>query len=233
MNCWREQDLDSAAIRLLDAGVKISPFFDRTPWLDLAAGSGLELDLPPLLQHAARCVRCWEILVDLQETEAAHREILAARSTPRLEPPTPGRVFRLIRMPSRSPRSPRVPASPTWDREAEEFAVAAQSADSSQPTEHQIAAASVLNLTSEDSRYVVRIFPNRSGTGATALLLPTEVPAGPDSDAGAPPRPDGDAPGPRIVLRVQSVDYPFDEHRYAHLPTFPVYDVTLIIREKE
>jgi hypothetical protein len=76
----------------------------------------------------------------------------------------------------------------------------------------------VLTLSSGDDRFLVRIFPNESGEGATAVLVNEDAPV------------EGSGVRPRPFLRVGGVEYAFDAQDVARLAAFPVEGIELVYR---
>lgn len=198
--CPREEELDWAAVHLLRAGVSPEEPGDLPPAL---------ADFAPLRRHLDACARCREILGLLLETERTSQSEEVA-----------GRIL---------PLAPLVAAQGATDDadapgldEAQEYPAAADS-HGARPAGEEAAASLVLTLTTQDQRYVVRIFPNQGGTGATAVLLG-------ESSRSGKPRLGSSLRKAGFSLRVGEDEYWFDENGYAHLTAFPAGAIALIVK---
>lgn len=187
MRCPGEVQLDHSAIQLVDLGLT-----RPEQWAACLERGGppLPADLLALLAHASQCVRCRELLDLFADTEVRHRASLAG---PRI----------VMLRPLRPDRRP----SPSGEREAE-FQLAAQTPHGSEEG-GSIEGTRVLTMASGDHRYIVRIFPNEGGAGATAVLVGSER---------------------GLVLRLSGVEYAFDENGMAQLPSFPGSEIELLVR---
>ncbi len=216
MKCFNERSLDRAALRLADAG--FPPGIDPE-WFDSPALPG---GLRPVLAHAAGCLRCRELLELFHETEVRAREAVAAR----VEAGAPGaRIIPLEPLRARSRRGGAAFDPGSIDRVP--FPLAADAPGSGGEDARAIEGITVLTLGSPDGRILVRIFPDESGRGATAILLRDETP-----DVGDAPQAgrSGSEAGGAIVLRIGDADYPFDKDGIALLPAFPSCPLRLVIR---
>jgi hypothetical protein len=242
MRCPREEELDWAVIRLQRAGI---------PPVGADSLPAELWDLAPLVRHAGECVRCGEILRLLYATEGAQRtdEAVVAPATARLVVEIGPRVLPLFPLAgiavadaarsagagssgSGSTDAESADAEATGDRSfdaAEEYLVAADSPGVQPARIPGEGDSLVLTLATQDQRYVVRIFPNQDGSGATAVLLGAD--AAPEAQVRGTEqgRVGREAAGPPVFLRVSGVDYPFDERGYAHLVGFPAEEIALIV----
>jgi hypothetical protein len=217
--CPRDVALDSAAVRLWRAGLR--------PNVPIALQAGLE-DLGPLLQHVAHCAHCWETLNLLYETEAtrlsrdpkAEGSVLPGSATDGQVSADPAgtleKVLPLFQY-VEGGLPPKGPAARDDHDSGREYPIAAESYRSGADGEDL---ARVITLVTEDQLYLVKIFSNEIGPGATAVLVGTD----PEDEGGRS----------HILLRSLECDYPFDERGYAALTEYPTRSLTqglaLIIR---
>ncbi len=138
------------------------------------------------LAHARGCVRCGELLALFEGMERGIRRDLPE-----------ARVHPLVRL-SRGPDSPEWPEPSV----PAEFEVAAETA---RPT-----SISDMTLSTEDGRFIVRIFPKPEGSGARGVLI-TAV----------------DAPA-RVSLLIGGVAYAFDDSGIVEIPSFPASGIHLV-----
>jgi hypothetical protein len=200
MRCVSDRHLDAAAIRLLDAGILAG----RALGADLRVKeAALDRRTHGLLRHCRSCHTCRERLILLQETEIAVREKRAGSHAVASGAPVILRLYPIV-------------SGDTTGEEGERFDMAAQTPDGSGREEHVMNTA-VLTLTTDDERFLVRIFPNEGGGGATAVLLPGED-GGPASE-----------PQERLRIRFAGRDYFFDKHHRAALPAFPASEIELLL----
>lgn len=185
-----ERTIERIAMALIELG--FSEDWDRE--------ARVPVELAPSLEHLSDCAHCREILEILIETETAWRA--AADSSARVIPLRPFRSA-----------APAPATDEAWPGEAEEYLVAAADASTRPPQTR------VLTLMTDDDRYLVRIFPNEEGEGATAILVSVQG--------------EGDSPGgsPRPSLRLAGIDYEFDGENIARLPRFPSSDLSLVVRD--
>lgn len=209
MKCPRETALDRAAIRLQRAGAE--------PGATAPLPEGIR-DLEPLLRHAAVCTRCREILGLLYGTEAARMQGVREPRILPLFPFTGGMG---------SSRGERRDFEVVDDFEP--YLVAAETAGLAPPDGSEDGTSLVLTLATQDDRFVVRIFPNQDGPGATAVLLTADSAS---SEPGVTPTDGAAHKGEAALgvrLRVAGVEYSFNEKGYARLAEFPVEEVALLL----
>lgn len=195
MDCYSEESLELAATRLVKAVA--------TPTTKPLGA--VPQDLVPLLDHLRGCTRCGELFGLFREIEE------------RLS----GRILEL--RPLRSRKAERTGDAASGPRPDQAYALAASSSDvrkDGAPGQTR-----VLTLATTDERYLVRIFPNESGVGATAVLIQFHPPENELEPALAPR-------DSEIVLQVDGVDFRFDEQGIALLPGFPTGGVTLVLRKR-
>ena len=150
-------------------------------------------------------------------------------------------VLRLVPLPDRSAREragvddapvhqiPRDLAD--YGPAAESYPIAADSNPLQPPPGGHPGGTPVLTLSSSDGRYLVRIFPNQTGGGATAVLMRESRTAGAEQEPPGSNR-RSDAEARTVHLRVSGREYAFDANDYAFLPEFPAQDVELILPEE-
>ncbi len=189
MNHPDEQTIERVAMALIELGFSMES--DAEPRVPLS--------LAPSLEHIWRCAHCRETLEILIETERAWRR--SEKSS--------GKVLLPLRPLRVGPPARGDDPAPAED--ADEFLVAAADA-STRPAQTR-----VLTLVTEDDRFLVRIFPDEEGGGATAILVSL-----PESDADA-------AGAIRPILRLEGTDYGFDESRTVRLPHFPTSEIALFL----
>lgn len=210
MRCPREGALELAAGRLIDAGLGPAPAVDLTGGEGVPPDLAIPPDLVAILDHARNCVRCRELLDLFHGIETHMRNEYHLSDTIVL-------ALRPV------PAGPPLDLSATPDDEIGEelYEIAADSAsDARRRHEEVLDSVPVLTIATEDGRFFVRIFPNESGKGATAVLQgdPQQLCGGPAEPARR-----------RLVLRVGGVDYPFNEDQVAALPDLPSCDVALVL----
>jgi hypothetical protein len=218
MRCFDERSIDSAAICLADLG------FSGDITSILSRDVAIPFAFAPIVAHAGRCFRCAELLELFLETELLSRQparCLAADSAQ-----GPAYESEMV-LPLRRARSTTGTLDPPEDaREREDYDLAADSAPPVDP-EDVLGNTWVLTLSTDDGRYVVRVFPQEGGRGAVAVLIRAADPESPAEQSG-----DGDAGGGGscLFLRIGNRDLPFDEKGMLTLPEFPAKDIALIIR---
>ncbi len=209
MNCPSERALDRAAAEMLDRGIE--PGASRS-----AIG-----------RHARECVRCGEILALLLDAERTHRVRLeqaveaGTGSFPIGGAPETGRQILPLR-PVAAGRRAFAGEEVAGAADDPGYAVAADTPDA-RGAEQRLQASRVLTLTTENNQFLVRIFPDESGEGAYAVLLPSQTPG-----TGTQHQPGRSVP--RVFLRVGDIDSPFDERGTARLAAFPSEPVSVILR---
>jgi len=224
--CPREEVLDAAAMRLHLAGIDPSAVARLPVQL---------LELEQLLMHTRGCTRCRELLQLLYDAErlrvagAADESFAGTGNNVR---GSTGRVLPLLPLgpigTEAGTASDPIDAQP----DLESFPAAADSPGAHLPTGSADAGSMVLTLATADQSYIVRIFANQGGPGATAILVGTDaessVPeSGVSSDrASAPQR---SASPPRVLLRVSGVQYDFGPDGVVRLPEFPLTQISLIL----
>ncbi len=202
MTCWSDQTLHWAARQLMASGT------------DARAVLQGEAPLPPdrpsslaeILEHIRRCPSCSVTAVELLETEL---ELLAMEDAEQ--------VIGLIATPA---WSPQLQPDEVNDPELLEYAVAADSPGGGERI--SLDGHGAISLASRDGRYLVRIFRNAEGEGATAILLRTQEPDDPE---------EGQA-SPGISLSLDGRDYGFDAEGTVKLPAFPASPPSLILRSR-
>jgi hypothetical protein len=185
MKCWSQESIGQAAIWMADAG--IAP--------GCAPGAAVTPDLVALIEHAQTCVRCRDLLRREFDAEI----LLRARG----------------RNPVVLPLAPVDPSRPVFPGSLEEtpgrlgsYPLAAQTPGSGSHAEEGVRPTCVLTLTTSDGRFIVRIFPNEPGPGATAILYPTRLGA---------------------TIEIDGMRYAFGEDGSAALPGFPGADISLVL----
>jgi hypothetical protein len=203
MHCLRDEEIDEAAVLLLEAGVLIDECF-RSLAIKGRAVEPRVVDprLLGLLRHCRRCAACRERLLLLQRTERALREERARHGADRQEP----LVLSLVPIPGF--RRPMGEEEGGFDMAAQ--TLGPEPDGSSRPN------VAVLTLVAEDDSFLVRIFPNEGGEGATAVLLSGQV-------AQIPPE------RIRARIRVGGREYEFDGAGRAALPSFPASKIELLL----
>lgn len=200
MNCWTDQTLHWAVRRLLDT--------DADAQAVLSGEEYLPEDCPTLLSdtidHVRICPSCALTARELLDTEL---ELLAMEEVEQ--------IIALVVTPA---WSPQVQASPEEDHDPVEYAVAADSPGGGERI--SLDGHSAISLASKDGRYLVRIFRNEEGEGATAVLLRTQEPDdGEDNEADS-----------GISLSLDGKDYRFDAEGTVKLPAFPATPPSLVLR---
>jgi hypothetical protein len=183
MECWSDELIERAAVRLADAG--IAP--------GIAPGAAVASDLIMLLEHTRTCFGCRSRLHSLFDTEILSR---ARGRAPTVLP---------LRPVERPPAAAEFPAPSEW---AEPYALAAQTPEVVVGVNPNARLTPVLTLTTGDDRFVVRIFPNTPGPGATAVLYPAQLGA---------------------TLRIDGTSFSFTDQGTVLLPRFPAADVSLVL----
>lgn len=142
--CWEEERIEGAALRLVD--IESGEERERLP-----------ADLEPFLAHAEGCFRCGELLALFLDVE---RQVRAGGGG--------GEVSIIILEEVREGPEIRL-----TERERVELpvALAADSADGKRGAEQEADIPSPRSYASADGRFLIRVMPNRSGEGATAVLL--------------------------------------------------------------
>ncbi len=202
MNCWSDQTLQWAVRRLLE--------MDADAQAVLSGGEALLEDAPASLKealaHIRSCPSCALTARDLLETEL---ELHAMEGVEQ--------IIALVQAPSWSPSAK---AESAEEPEFSEYAVAADSRGLDQRI--SLDGHGAISLSTRDGRYLVRIFRNKEGEGATAVLLQTHEP----DDAGQ-----GQS-GQQISLSIDGEDYTFDTDGTARLPAFPAKPPSLVLRTR-
>jgi len=225
---------------------RVAKVLVRRGWTETQGVDGLFLPAPPgrgpeldsdalrLLGHARECFRCRDVLhlfavveEDFrrsfavveehpgrlpEESSALLLEVAGVAAAAHVG--TPARVIELHPRNHRSRR--RLPADADETPELEYALAAATPGD--EPPPEPAWETRVLTLSSFDDRFLVRIFPNESGEGATAVLVNEEAPV------------EGSGVRPRPFLRAGGVEYPFDVQDVARLAAFPVEGIELVYR---
>jgi len=221
--CFRESRIERVAKLLVQRG-----------WTETQRVEGLFLPAPPgrgpeldsnalhLLGHARDCFRCRDVLHLFAVVEEDFRRSLREDPLLPLDIPSmaPAAVaatpLRIIRLHPLRPISSQRPALDVDELPELDYALAAATPGVEPPPEPAWETR-VLTLSSGDDRFLVRIFPNESGEGATAVLVNEEAPV------------EGSGVRPRPFLRVGAVEYAFDG-TVARLPAFPVEGIELTYR---
>ncbi len=204
--CLNERRLEAAAARLTDLGIRAEEALGASQ--ENRSLPAIPQPLLMLLAHARECLRCREIMVLFQETAMAMRGESGRGEGNRGEGGR-GESVEILRLVSPLSNG----RHRGEDEPNREFDAAAQSPGGPNGV-HLPAAARVLTLTTDDERFVVRIFANEGGEGATAILLGIDAPAG-------------------LALRIAGKDYSFDANGQAQLPAFPGEAVGLVRRGGE
>jgi hypothetical protein len=252
MRCPREEDLDWAAIRLQRAGLLLvyadslpAEFGDLEPLVRhagecvrcgeilrlLCATEGAQradgiVAAPAAPGHVAAVGPLVLPLFSFTGIPAAR----AARSADSGSPDAGSAGIGSTQSVSADARSSDHPFVDDRTSDAlEEYLIAADSPGAQPIAGHGEGDSVVLTLATQDQRYVVRIFPNQDGSGATAVLLGGD--AAPEAQAGGTEQGQVDrvAVGPNFFLRVAGVDYPFDGKGYARLGGLPAEEIALIV----
>jgi hypothetical protein len=206
--CASVETVERAALLLVGAGVSPAEFATAVAGSDPGALSWLagamDADVSSLAEHARTCVRCRDWLQLFMETEIRLREELLASE--RLSPPSGGILpLRPARLRNEGRHSPGA------IEDEPGYSLAADTGGGSGTQPPQVP---VLTLSTEDDRFVVRVFRNEGRAGATAVLLPVD--------------PAQTEVASNWTLRMGGVEYPFDGRGIAQLPAFPVQDVALV-----
>jgi hypothetical protein len=223
-SCFRESAIERVAKLLVRRG-----------WTQAQGTDGLFLPTPPgrgpgldsqalrLLGHARACFRCRDVLHLFAVVEVEFRESL--EESPSLPSEAadvaaagyPGASVRVIALHPQRHRSRRSPAPEAEELPEAAYAWAAATPGDEAPPELAWET-QVLTLSSGDGCFLVRIFPNESGEGASAVLVHEGVSR---EESTVHPRP---------FLRIGGVEYAFDAQDVARLPAFPAETIELVYR---
>jgi hypothetical protein len=193
--CWDEERIERAAILRAEA--------------EASGETNLPSDLSAFLDHARECFRCGDLFSLFLETE---RRVLAeaaeaAFSVLAAAPPQPN-VVELEEISERSSRRIDRP-----EREGARYSLAARHAAPVSEGPDRAEGSEVRSFASRDGLYLVRVLPNESGTGRTAVLL-----AGREGE-----------PHRRALLRFEGGEVPFDESGHAALSETPSGRIHLVL----
>jgi hypothetical protein len=196
MNCWNEQTLQWAVRRLLESQADPRGVLEGQTSLGEDSAKAVQ----DVVRHLTDCACCRQLARDLLDFELASRKGESTRMVLALEEIRP-----LTQSVSREE-----------EQDEPEYAVAADAGPSRE--ELPLDGHTAISLSTKDGRFLVRIFRDEKGGGATAVLLRNEaVPAV------------GNVPAPGVSLVIDGTDYPFDSAGIVQLPTFPAAPPCLVV----